>query len=391
MRKETTAKRRFTTLFLDMDNVNIIKHVGMIPYSFQTDLDYLSEIVTYKNELMPFADVYTPGLKITYIKRRLGKTIDSALWLIKNARRIDVLYMYHITKETLFSLLIYKIMNPRALSVLDPEWNDHWYKNSFQKRKDGNLLQHFSFLCEKVILKQCCTLITQQLEGLQKLTMLHYGFSKEKVKCVPLGYYKMPEDQFVPLHKEHLLLTVGRLGTYQKNTELLVSAFINTLDKHDWKLVLIGNTESDFLDFFQKLVLANPLITERIVLTGAITERNLLDQWYQRAACFVLPSRFESFGIVLLEALRRGCYLLCSDSVDTMKEILQNHTWGNNFKNEDVKSLEEAIVDITNELDSIELPYQEMYSYVDENYNYNTIAKKIDGYLQTCHNYGSIS
>ena len=47
-----------------------------------------------------------------------------------------------------------------------------------------------------------------------------------------------------------------------------------------------------------------------------------LEELYRKAAVFALPSRWESFGIVLAEALFEGCYLVGSDCIPPLNDLI---------------------------------------------------------------------
>lgn len=98
--------------------------------------------------------------------------------------------------------------------------------------------------------------------------------------------------------RENWIVTAGRL-TYQKGIEYLAQIAASVLKKHrDWKWLVLGDGE------------------ERMILEQAISENNLEDQlilkgtvdhveWYlNRAKLFVLTSRYEGFGMCLVEALQ---------------------------------------------------------------------------------------
>lgn len=74
-----------------------------------------------------------------------------------------------------------------------------------------------------------------------KLVLMPNGFDEETLKTLSIV-----EKDFG--HKENIMITVGRLGTYQKNTEMLLNA-LDLMELRDWKVYLIGSISED-LDFF---------------------------------------------------------------------------------------------------------------------------------------------
>ena len=70
---------------------------------------YDSFMATYINGDYPNLK-YTPGLRLEEVPKVSGNWVkDSCRWLIKNARKIDVLNIYHIVRTSFYYAMIYKI------------------------------------------------------------------------------------------------------------------------------------------------------------------------------------------------------------------------------------------------------------------------------------------
>ena len=119
---------------------------------------------------------------------------------------------------------------------------------------------------------------------------------KSRISAIYNIVPEMTRDEAVM--RENWIVTAGRL-TYQKGIEYLAKIAVPILKKHpDWKWLVLGDGE------------------ERAILEQAVTENKLEDQlilkgtvnqveWYlNRAKLFVLTSRYEGFGMCLVEALQ---------------------------------------------------------------------------------------
>jgi glycosyltransferase involved in cell wall biosynthesis len=103
-----------------------------------------------------------------------------------------------------------------------------------------------------------------------------------------------------------------------KNLDRLLRAFaLVAAERPDVRLVLVGHAgrlQDDLVALAERSGLR-----DRVRFTGWI-EQEELEGLYALAAAFVYPSLMEGFGLPLLEAMRRGVPVACSD-VSAMPEI----------------------------------------------------------------------
>ena len=107
--------------------------------------------------------------------------------------------------------------------------------------------------------------------------------------------------------KENFILCMGRLWDEGKNLKLLSSI----AERLPWPVYIAGNN-------------INPNTGEAVEVPnvnflGELPEAEVWD-WMQRAAIFASPTKYEPFGIAILEAAKAGCALAVSD-LETLKEL----------------------------------------------------------------------
>ena len=109
---------------------------------------------------------------------------------------------------------------------------------------------------------------------------------------------KMELDETVS--RENWIVTVSRL-TYQKGMEYLAKIAVPVLKAHpDWKWLILGDGEDRGL--LEQTIAENGL-AEQLILEGTVDRV----EWYlNRAKLFVLTSRYEGFGMCLVEAMQMG-------------------------------------------------------------------------------------
>jgi glycosyltransferase involved in cell wall biosynthesis len=144
-----------------------------------------------------------------------------------------------------------------------------------------------------------------------------HGFPPGWVHVVPPGVEPAP---LVPgSDRGDRLLCVGSI-TPTKGQDLLVEALARITDR-EWTCRLVGPLCRDaaHVEAVRALVRDHAL-TERVQVTGPRTGP-ALDAEYAATDLLVLPSRAESYGMVVTEALARGIPVLAAD-VDGVPETL---------------------------------------------------------------------
>lgn len=173
---------------------------------------------------------------------------------------------------------------------------------------------------------------------------------KNKIIYFPNGIKLINNDNF-PDNKENIILHVARIGTYQKNTELLLESLnkVNPDILKRWKVYLIGPYTTKFKELLTGYQIKNKLLKESVILTGNIDDKALLYSYYAKSKIFCLTSRYESFGIAALEALYHKNYLLLSNYGLVVNDLTDNEHYGKVVDSFDsdvwAKEIEQAMLD----------------------------------------------
>lgn len=109
-------------------------------------------------------------------------------------------------------------------------------------------------------------------------------------------------EQFQIKSNEIVIGFLGRI-TEVKNPLFMVDIF-KEFPKNGYRLLMVG--DGNMFEELEKYIISNKL-KDKVILTGEVSNSR---DYYQIMDCFVAPSLFEGFGIVLLEAQAAGlpCY-----------------------------------------------------------------------------------
>ncbi|MBN8944409.1 MAG: glycosyltransferase family 4 protein [Rhizobiales bacterium] len=100
------------------------------------------------------------------------------------------------------------------------------------------------------------------------------------------------------------LLSVGAVSP-RKGYDMLIAALAD-LRELDWRLTIAGATDrAPAASAELRAGIERAGLADRVSLVGAVDDARL-DALYAAADLFVLPSRFEGYGMVLTEAMARG-------------------------------------------------------------------------------------
>tara|TARA_Y100000591_G_scaffold332183_1_gene368571 strand:- start:2021 stop:3082 length:1062 start_codon:yes stop_codon:yes gene_type:complete len=143
----------------------------------------------------------------------------------------------------------------------------------------------------------------------------HYNIDSSKIVVSHLG---MDQKIYFKIKKKKYLLFVGSRSSYKNLNNLLVAFSKSIYLKKNYKLIIFGDRNFTAEETF----LLNKLkIYEKVIFrTG---DDDDLKKYYTNASLFVFPSKYEGFGLPLLEAMRFGCPVVCSN-IAVFKEVAGN-------------------------------------------------------------------
>ena len=154
---------------------------------------------------------------------------------------------------------------------------------------------------------------------------------------LPLEHWRGAGEIEAGSRADHEIVAAGRLVP-QKGFDILIESF-SRISSHypDWKLTVYGEgPQRPELEF----LVSKHGLQDRVRLPGVMKD---LRPVFCRASLFVLPSRFEGYPNVLLEALACGCPVIATDCPGACAEILAQGRYGTLVPSESAECLAAAM------------------------------------------------
>lgn len=144
---------------------------------------------------------------------------------------------------------------------------------------------------------------------------------------------KLPKEVF----KKKIILNVGFFENQKDQITILKAFKLLTFKFTNLHLILIGR--GSLLENLKEFVKSQNLEKKVSFLTSINNPTN----YYKIADLFVLSSKYEGFGNVLVEALKHNCPVITSNCKAGPMEIIGNGKFGDYFNVGDYKNLENKI------------------------------------------------
>ncbi|MBN1161756.1 MAG: glycosyltransferase [Dehalococcoidales bacterium] len=212
----------------------------------------------------------------------------------------------------------------------------------------GERESNLRIVSERETVHDCQRIIVATEKEKQQL-IDYYGAVPEKVGVVPcgvnMGLFK-PIDKAsarvkLGLADEKIVLFVGRIDPLKGIDKLIYSmSLLKNIDKV--RLMVVGGDENSKPELVKLKKLADALnIGEHVDFRGLVTQEQL-PYYYSSADICVVPSYYESFGLVPLESLACGTPVVATD-VGDLKGIIKHGETGYILKDNSPGEIARAI------------------------------------------------
>lgn len=210
-------------------------------------------------------------------------------------------------------------------------------------------IEHFEYDAINPLLKLLRRFLYRKISAVVTLTHedkhKYFWLNESKHKVIP-NIVEVPTALLPESEKRNTVLAVGRF-VEQKGFDLLLEAW-HLIPDNNWQLKIIGDGP-------------DKVLLEKIIEKKDITNVSLepfsenIQNDYQQAKIFVLSSRYEGLGMVLIEALAHGLACVSFDCPAGPKTILNKHN-GILVEAENVRELSAALMKLMAD-ESLRLDY----------------------------------
>lgn len=311
----------------------------------------------YENE-----SVYpvSPTIQTYYVDKIKGKLrhkffrYASKLRSLIKALHLDVLIV--VGK---FSWPIIAMLSTLGLPVKVVFWEQgtleaaQYVRNTLKKKLFGSFQQ------------KCINYRSDVIVTLTDKERINYGqkFSETKDKVVSI-YNFINTNQPLPAYASDSreIISVGRID-YAKGYEYLIEVASRVMPNHlDWQWHIYGTGNRDYMASLQQTI-DDLGLTKQVILKGS--HNHILDI-YSQYSFLVFTSRFEGFGLVLLEAMLKGLPLVSFDIYSGPSDMIHNGKNGYLVAPFDVDAMASHVETLINDRELRMRMHDEAHDYIVE-------------------------
>jgi len=186
---------------------------------------------------------------------------------------------------------------------------------------------------EGLLARDCHRIIATTEKEKEDLTR-NYGASPERISVIPCG---VNLNLFRPMDKkiakqqlgfdgDKVILFVGRIEPL-KGIDQLLQAMPHLKNSHRLRLVIVGDGEHGQYGMARLQKLSQDLHIGDLVVFSGLVKHEKLNYFYNAADVCVIPSYYESFGLVALESMACGTPVVATN-VGNLKSIIKQGETG---------------------------------------------------------------
>jgi glycosyltransferase involved in cell wall biosynthesis len=325
---------------------------------------------------------YSEGFPIVHVSssrririRSFQFMIKCLFWLLRNRDKYDILHIHGYCGAAISSIVLCRILNKKTIyKVAIPGDDDPItisrsrlgrLKGIFLNRVDGFVA--ISERVRKTIVNNKCSSAKVFLipNGVDKKFFFNKEISMEAKRYVTKTYGSKDDLRIV--------CYVGSIE-HRKGIDLLAKAWPRIVSVFPDSCLLLVGPYSEEADFYRQIIESlKQYLGKTVFFVGTVTDPEI---YYRASDVLVFPSRNESFGNVLVEAMACGTACVATRIEGITDDILLNSYNGLLVDQEDNEALADSVVSILRNPELKRYLAMNAVKTVDEKFRIDMIAEK---------------
>ncbi len=316
-------------------------------------------IFVIKNNINQYSDLLNSNIKVYSLEVKKLRNIIFPLKKILNIEKPNLIIasMWPLTSLTLLSLFMSGLKSHLYFIEHVPLFTSRKYETNSSKifmKLSINLTYNFAkkIICVSRGIKD--EILNETFINKKNFEVIYNPISQEninKIKNKNNWLYKNTKK----------FLNIGSLK-YAKNHELLIKSFSIMNTKIDSELIIIG--EGPLYDKLNKLI-------DKLNLNlkiQIINYQNDISYFYKTADLFILTSRWEGFGNVIVESFTHGTPVVSVDCPYGPSEIITKEYLGSIVSSNEPNKISESIITFLSKpiLKKKIIEYSKNYTAIDQ-------------------------
>ena len=271
---------------LHMRSIKDIKGITTKPYRLLTEND--NGVVTYRYHSVN----YTPKFSKLTKYRSIQQGLSTFKQYIATEGMPDIIHVHSMVNA---GFLAHAISNLYGIPYLITEHNTAFVR--------GLITEDQISLLQPIIAKSSFCFGVSQFFSQHLNTMFHSDKWRYLPNIVNSSFFSMPLSKEIKAHHKNIIFITISFLTLKKRVDLIIHAFALFLKKVPTAILKIGGDGEERVNLEN---LVNQLgIQDNIEFLGMLSRSDVRNHMEQSDA-FLLASDFETFGVVLIEALALG-------------------------------------------------------------------------------------
>lgn len=268
----------------------------------------------------------------TWKNKRPTKFADFSLFREILKKEKPVLCISNFGSTNIITLASYLLKVKNIISYI------HTTSKAIKADAKRNVIIYNILYYRKRFIYNLNTHIFTNSNGTKKDTIDHYHIKEKKITVFPLLVKNSPLKYRSFQEREKSICIVGRLNPVKGHKEL-IRVFQKSLTQHPdliLKIVGDGYLKQELIDLTKELQIEN-----NVIFTGSIPNSEINNIFSSSLIC-ISSSVDEAYGLTLIEALREGTPLICTQTAGSL-DIVEDGINGLFFTLNDPLSFSAAI------------------------------------------------